>query len=49
MNTEDAFKTNEKLNQQSLFREREVDNLNQLIYGVKEGDKATTDIEMFDE
>lgn len=29
---EDLFKVNEKLNQQSLFREREVDNLNSLIY-----------------
>lgn len=29
---EDLFKVNEKLTKQSLFREREVDNLTSLIY-----------------
>ena len=29
---DDIFKVNEKLNEQSLFREREVDNLYNIIY-----------------
>ena len=32
---DDLFKVNEKLTQQSLFREREVDNLTSLIYSHK--------------
>ena len=40
---QDAFTTNRKLAQQSLFKEREVDNLNALIYGNSGTDSTAVD------
>lgn len=48
---QDLFKVNEKLNEQSLFREREVDNLHNIIYNnqtAPENDENTKDCNRYD-
>lgn len=45
------FKVNDKLNEQSLFREREVDNLHNLIYNsqtVPENNENANDCNRYD-